>query len=163
MADLDKIRLIIDGKNVEARSGMTVLEVAQEVGIYIPTLCFDPDLEPFGGCRLCVIEVEGMRGLPTACTTPVTDGMVVQTSTPEINQVRFNTVELILADHPIDCLTCVKNQKCELQEVAPIWVLPNGAFVERQKSVRLIPATPFSPLTATTVFSARGAPVPVMK
>ncbi len=143
MADLDKIRLIIDGKNVEARSGMTVLEVAQEVGIYIPTLCFDPDLEPFGGCRLCVIEVEGMRGLPTACTTPVADGMVVQTSTPEINQVRFNTVELILADHPIDCLTCVKNQKCELQEVAAYLGITERRFRRTAKERPVDTSNPF--------------------
>lgn len=118
MTDSNKIRLIIDGKHVTARLGMTVLEVAQEADIYIPTLCYDPDLEPHGGCRLCIVEIEGMRGLPTACTTPAANGMVVKTSTPEINQVRLNTVELILADHPMDCLTCVKNQRCELQKVA---------------------------------------------
>jgi formate dehydrogenase alpha subunit len=118
MTDSEKVSLIIDGKQVTTRPGMTVLEAAREAGIYIPTLCYDPDLEPFGGCRLCIVEIEGMRGLPTACTTPAANGMVVKTSTPEVNQVRLNTVELILADHPTDCLTCVKNQRCELQEVA---------------------------------------------
>ncbi len=118
MALSDEVTLTIDGQSVSARSGMTVLEAAREAGIYIPTLCYDPDLEPFGGCRLCVVEIGGMRGLPTACTTPVTNGMVITTSSPEINQVRLNTVELILADHPTDCLTCVKNQRCELQQVA---------------------------------------------
>lgn len=112
------VKLIINGKQVTAKNGMTVLEVAREAGIYIPALCFDPDLEPHGGCRLCIVEIEGMRDLPTACTTLVADGMVVKTSTAKINQVRLNTVELILADHPIDCLTCVKNQRCELQQVA---------------------------------------------
>jgi len=115
---MDEIRLNIDGQEVCARSGMTVLEAALEAGIYIPTLCYDPDLEPHGGCRLCIVEIEGMSGMPTACTTPVANGMVVKTSTKEVNQVRLDIVELILADHPLDCLTCVKNQQCELQRVA---------------------------------------------
>jgi formate dehydrogenase alpha subunit len=115
---VDEIRLNIDGQEVKAKPGMTVLEAALEAGIYIPTLCFDPDLEPHGGCRLCIVEIEGMPDMPTACTTPAADGMVVRTSTPEVNQVRRNTIELLLADHPMDCLTCVKNQRCELQKVA---------------------------------------------
>ena len=115
---MEEISLNINGREVKAKPGMTVLEAARENGIYIPALCYDPDLEPHGGCRLCIIDIEGMRGMPTACTTPVTDGMIIQTSTPEINQVRLNTIELILADHPTDCLTCAKNQRCELQEVA---------------------------------------------
>jgi len=117
MGDSDKVRLIIDGKQITARLGETVLEVAREAGIYIPSLCYDPDLEPLGSCRLCLVEIEGMPKPVTACTTPVAHGMVVHTSTPEVNQIRRNIVELILADHPIDCLTCVKNQRCELQEV----------------------------------------------
>ncbi len=112
------VKLTIDGAEVVAGQGMTVLEAAREAGIYLPTLCYHPDLEPYAGCRLCIVDIEGQRGLPTACTTRVADGMVVRTSTPEIDQVRRNTLELILADHPTDCLTCVKNQRCELQEVA---------------------------------------------
>ncbi|GAI30624.1 unnamed protein product [marine sediment metagenome] len=100
---MDEIRLNIDGQEVKSKPGMTVLEAALEAGIYIPSLCYDPDLEPHGGCRLCVVEIEGMPGLSTACTTPVADGMVIRTSTPEVNQVRRNTVELLMADHPIDC------------------------------------------------------------
>ncbi|MEE8204807.1 MAG: formate dehydrogenase subunit alpha, partial [Dehalococcoidales bacterium] len=115
---MDKIRLTIDSQGVSARPGMTVLEAALEAGIYIPTLCWEPDLKPYGGCRLCVVEIGGMRGLPTACTTQATDGMMVQTSTPEVNRLRRDVVELLIADHPMDCLTCVKNQMCELQKVA---------------------------------------------
>ncbi|MCK5577425.1 MAG: (2Fe-2S)-binding protein, partial [Dehalococcoidales bacterium] len=111
------LKLVIDGRQVTAANGMTVLEAASEAGIYLPTLCYHPDLEPYAGCRLCIVEIDGQRGLPTACTTRVADGMVVRTSTPEIDQVRRNTLELILADHPTDCLTCIKNQRCELQEV----------------------------------------------
>ena len=115
---MDEIILNIDGQKVCAKSGITVLEAALEAGIYIPTLCYDPDLEPHGGCRLCIVEIEGMPGMPTACTTPVANGMVVKTSAAAVNQVRLDIVELILADHPLDCLTCVKNQQCELQKVA---------------------------------------------
>jgi len=115
---MDDIRLNIDGKEVKAKPGMTVLEAARANAIYIPALCYDPDLEPHGGCRLCIVDIEGIRGMPTACTTPVSNGMTVKTSTPEINQVQRNIIELILADHPLDCLTCVKNKRCELQDVA---------------------------------------------
>jgi len=115
---MDEIGLNIDGQEVRAKSGMTVLGAALEAGIYIPTLCYDPDLEPHGGCRLCIVDIEGMSGMPTACTTPVADGMVVKTSTAAVNKVRLDIAELILADHPLDCLTCVKNQRCELQKVA---------------------------------------------
>jgi len=117
-APQDKITLNINGQTVTAEKGMTVLEAAQAAGIYIPTLCADPDLEPYGGCRLCVVEIEGMRGLPTACTTPAADGMVVRTETPAVNEVRATVAELLIADHPVDCLTCPQNQQCELQKVA---------------------------------------------
>jgi len=115
---MGEIRLTINGQEVIAEKGMTVLEAAQFAGIYIPTLCYDPDLEPYGGCRLCVVEIEGMRGLPTACTTPAADGMVVHTETPAVNKVRRIAVDLFIADHPMDCLTCPKNQRCDLQKVA---------------------------------------------
>jgi predicted molibdopterin-dependent oxidoreductase YjgC len=117
-APQDKITLTINGQVVTANKGMTVLEAAQAGQIYIPTLCADPDLEPYGGCRLCVVEIEGMRGLPTACTTPASDGMVVHTETPAVNEVRTTVTELLIADHPLECLTCPQNQQCELQKVA---------------------------------------------
>ena len=113
-----EINLQIDNKAIKAKPGETVLEAALRNGIYIPSLCYDPDLEPYGGCRLCIVQIDGMRGMPTACTTLVSEGMVVRTSTPEVNKVRLNTLELILADHPVDCLTCAKNQNCELQRVS---------------------------------------------
>ena len=97
---MDTIKLTINGKEVEARKGMTVLEAARAADIYIPTLCYDPDLEPYGACRLCIVEIEGMRGFPTTCTTPATDGMVVHTDTSAVNRVRRTTLELLVADHP---------------------------------------------------------------
>jgi len=121
---------------------MTVLEAAQAAGIYIPTLCSDPDLEPYGACRLCVVEIEKMRGLPTACTTPATDGMIVHTETPAVNEVRCTTVELLIADHPSDCLTCPKNQQCDLQKVAAYLGITEQRF---RKTTRQLPVDASNP------------------
>jgi len=122
------INLTIDGVKVEVPEGATVLEAALKAGVYIPTLCYDPDLKPYGACRLCIVEIEKMRGLPTSCTTPATDGMVVHTETPAVARSRRITMELIMANHLADCLTCAKNQNCELQEVARyVGVEPAGA------------------------------------
>jgi len=137
------ITLTIDGKETEAREGMTVLEVAQTAGIYIPTLCSDPDLEPYGACRLCVVEIEKMRGLPIACTTPATDGMIVHTETPAVNKVRCTAVELLIADHPSDCLTCLKNQQCELQKVAAYLGITQQRFRETTRSLPIDASNPF--------------------
>lgn len=117
-AEDDCLNLTIDGKNVTARPGMTVLSAALNAGIYIPTLCYDPDLKPYGACRLCVVEIEGMRGIVSSCTTPATDNMVVHTETVKVNQARRIALELIFINHRGDCLTCVKNMQCELQQVA---------------------------------------------
>ncbi len=112
------VKLIINGRQVTAENGTTVLKAAKAAGIYIPTLCADPDLEPHGGCRLCIVEVEGMRDMPTACTTTIRNGMVVHTETDNVKKTRRAILEMLMADHPTDCLTCVKNQRCELQEAA---------------------------------------------
>jgi formate dehydrogenase beta subunit len=143
---LDNIRLTIDGQEVEVEKGTTVLEAAQQAGIYIPTLCHHPDLEPYGGCRLCVIEIEGIRGLPTACTTPATDGMVVRTNSPQIDQVRRTALELMLTEHPHACLTCHRREYCGpydicLRNVAVTErcvVCPNNGHCELQNVARYI-------------------------
>ncbi|MFW6150237.1 MAG: formate dehydrogenase subunit alpha [Chloroflexota bacterium] len=115
---MDTVSLTIDGRQVEVAKGATVLHAAQQAGISIPTLCYHADLSPFGACRLCVVEVENMRGFPPACTTPVSEGMVVHTDTPRLQKLRRSTLELILSEHPYSCLTCPKNLNCELQDVA---------------------------------------------
>lgn len=113
-----KITLTINGKKVEATPEQTVLEAARSAGFNIPTLCDHEDLEPFGACRLCIVQIEGQRGLPPSCLMKVADGMVVHTDTPEIRSVRKVVAELLLADHPEDCLYCEKNLSCELQRIA---------------------------------------------
>ena len=140
---METIRLTINGREVEGKKGMTVLEVAQAAGAYIPTLCYHPDLEPYGGCRLCIVEIERMRGLPPACTTPAADGMVVHTETPTVNRVRTTTLELIIADHNADCLTCPANQRCELQKVAAYLGITQQRF---RKTTRLLPVDTDNPL-----------------
>lgn len=108
----DTIKLIIDGQNVEVQAGATVLEAAQSAGIYIPTLCYHPDLHPSGGCRLCTVEIDGMRGLPTSCTTPAAEGMNVVTKTETLQELRRAIMELVLTEHPNDCLTCNRRERC---------------------------------------------------
>jgi len=109
---MKELTLKINGREVKAEHGMTVLEAAQAAGIYIPTLCHYPDLEPYGGCRLCVVEIDKVRGLPTACTTPAQDGMEINTESGEINSVRRTALELLLTNHPCDCLDCHRRQRC---------------------------------------------------
>ena len=107
------IVLQINNKKVKAKAGMTVLQAANQAGIYIPTLCDHPLLEPAGNCRLCMVEIKGMRGYPTACTTPVNDGMVVKTNTSELNSLRRNILVLTLSEHPYTCLVCEKRNNCD--------------------------------------------------
>ncbi|HEX78971.1 MAG TPA: FAD-dependent oxidoreductase [Dehalococcoidia bacterium] len=115
---LEKITLNIDGREVVTEKGKTVLEAALGAGIYIPNLCHHPDLKPVGACRLCIVEIDGMRGLPTACTTAAAEGMVVRTLTPKVDKIRRFAMELTLAAHPSDCLVCPSNLNCQLQAVA---------------------------------------------
>ncbi|MFH1651053.1 MAG: 2Fe-2S iron-sulfur cluster-binding protein, partial [Chloroflexota bacterium] len=112
MDNAAEITLTINGKEVKAADGMTVLEAAQSADIYVPTLCHHPDLEPYGGCRMCIVEIEKVRGLPTACTTPATDGMKVTTESDTINEVRRTALELLLTTHPCDCLDCHRRKRC---------------------------------------------------
>ena len=112
------LTLTINGKKVTAEEGTTVFEAARSAGIYIPGLCNDRDLEPIGVCRLCIVSIQGTRGFPTACTTRVAEGMVVQTETDEINRIRRMVVELLISDHGANCLTCSSNNNCELQRIA---------------------------------------------
>src|SRR5574340_774977 len=98
------IKLTIDGKTIEVAEGTTVLDAAKMLNIEIPTLCHHPKLTPFGGCRLCIVEVKGVPRPLTSCTTPVSEGMEVTTSTPALEDLRKTVLELILSDHPNDCM-----------------------------------------------------------
>jgi formate dehydrogenase beta subunit len=114
---LSTIRLNIDGQDVEIEEGKSVLEAALDSGIYIPHLCYHPDLSPIGACRLCVVEIKSIEGLQTSCNTPAVEGMIVKTKTERIDKSRKLAMELLLAGHPSDCETCVKYLNCELQSL----------------------------------------------
>jgi formate dehydrogenase alpha subunit len=115
---LKTIQLTINDRNVTVAKGTAVLGAIREAGFYVPTLCEDPLLKPYGACRLCIVEIEGMRGLTTSCTTPAEEGMVVHTETEEIQRVRKSIVEMAVANHPYDCLICDKSEACQLLKVA---------------------------------------------
>ncbi len=120
--------ITIDGKYLEVPPDYTILQAARENGIYIPTLCDDPRLEPYGGCRLCLVQIKGMPKPVTACTTPVSDGMDVVTTNDEIEGIRKTIVELLLSDHPNDCMVCEKAGDCTLQELAYFYNLRENRF-----------------------------------
>lgn len=117
MMETETVTLTIDGQEVTAPKGMSVLQVALENDIYIPHLCHHPDLDPTGVCRLCMVEIEG-RGMVISCRTPADQGMVVSTETDQVRQLRRMAAELLIANHSEDCLACGQNDQCQLQRVA---------------------------------------------
>lgn len=112
------VELLINEIKVNAEEGMTILDAAKSVGIHIPTLCHMKDMFPTGACRICVVEVEGMRGLIPSCAYPVGKGMKVQTNSPRVRIARKTIIELLVENHPQDCLICVRNKNCELQDLS---------------------------------------------
>lgn len=112
------IKITIDGNEIYVPKTYTVLDAAREVGADIPTLCHLKEINEIGACRMCIVEVEGARGFVTSCVMPVSDGMVVRTSTPAIRDARKVTLELLLSNHRRECLTCVRSGNCELQTLA---------------------------------------------
>ncbi|MET3598394.1 formate dehydrogenase subunit alpha [Martelella mangrovi] len=114
----ETVSLKIDGFDVTVPAGTSVMRAAMETGIAIPKLCSTDMVDAFGSCRLCLVEIEGRRGTPASCTTPVTEGMVVSTQTDKLKTLRRGVMELYISDHPLDCLTCAANGDCELQDMA---------------------------------------------
>ncbi|RVQ69285.1 formate dehydrogenase subunit alpha [Croceicoccus ponticola] len=112
------VTLTIDGRELSVPEGTSVMRAAATIGGDIPKLCATDMIKSFGSCRLCLVEVDGMRGTPASCTTPVTDGMVVRTQTPRLEKLRRGVMELYISHHPLDCLTCSANNDCELQDAA---------------------------------------------
>jgi formate dehydrogenase major subunit len=112
------VTLTIDGRAVAVPAGTSVMRAAAMAGGDIPSLCATDSVKSFGSCRLCLVEIEGMRGTPASCTTPVGDGMVVHTQSERLAKLRRGVMELYISDHPLDCLTCSANNDCELQDTA---------------------------------------------
>jgi formate dehydrogenase major subunit len=114
----DTVKVEIDGLPATVKAGTSILRAARESGVDIPKLCATDSLKPFGSCRMCVVEVEGRKGYPASCTTPIEDGMKIRTQTDALGKLRRNVMELYISDHPLDCLTCSANGDCELQDMA---------------------------------------------
>lgn len=129
------INLTVQGVNVQVESGATVLEAAKKAGIHIPTLCHHPDLKPFGSCGLCVCKQEGSAKIIRACATPAAEGMKIITHDNELIQVRKTILELIMSTHPASCLTCVRNNKCELQRLCVEYGVREQPFETRTKQL----------------------------
>ena len=114
----ETVTLTIDGQSVTVPKGTSVMAAAMALGTQIPKLCATDSLEPFGSCRLCLVQIDGRRGYPASCTTPAEAGMVVHTQNDAIAKRRRNVMELYISDHPLDCLTCSANGDCELQDMS---------------------------------------------
>ncbi|MBI5808253.1 MAG: iron hydrogenase small subunit [Ignavibacteriales bacterium] len=127
------VELTINNIKVKAEEGMTILDAAKSVGIHIPTLCHMKDMFPTGACRMCVVEVEGMRGLTPSCAYPVVEGMKVETNSPRVRVARKTIVELLIENHPQDCLICVRNKNCELQDLSERYNIREHRYVGEKK------------------------------
>lgn len=114
------VSLEIDGEIVTVPAGTSLMRAAVEAGVQVPKLCATDSLEPFGSCRLCLVEIEGRKGFPASCTTPAEAGMKVKTQSPQLQELRKGVMELYISDHPLDCLTCSANGNCELQDMAGV-------------------------------------------
>jgi predicted molibdopterin-dependent oxidoreductase YjgC len=137
------VNITIDGQKIAARAGSTVLEAAREAGIDIPTLCYHPALPPEGACRVCLLEIEKQRTLQPACTFPVTEGMVVHTRSEKVISARKFVLELLLSDHPLDCMTCEMAGNCELQNLAYEYGIKESRFPGIQHSYPVDDPNPF--------------------
>lgn len=126
---MSNVTLTVDGIKLSVPSEYTVLEAARKAGVSIPTLCYLKGINEVGACRVCLVEVEGARGLVASCVQPVSEGMVVKTNTQKVRTTRKSTLELILSNHNRECLECVRNQNCELQTLSNVYGIRGNAFL----------------------------------
>ncbi len=136
------INVTIDGIKASVPDGSTILQAAKDVGINIPTLCYHPDQSVKANCRVCVCEVEGVRLLQAACSQPVYEGMVIKTRTPKVIEARKTILELILSNHPQDCLSCIRNENCELQSLAAEYFVRDNPFELKIRGFKKDVSTP---------------------
>jgi NADH-quinone oxidoreductase subunit G len=128
-----RVTVTIDGVEMEAEAGELVIKVAQDHGIYIPRFCWHERMKPVGMCRMCLVEIEGQRGLPPACTATVTDGMVVHTQTPGVKKAQEGVLEFLLINHPLDCPVCDRGGECPLQDLTFGYGPGESRFVEEKR------------------------------
>ena len=142
------IELTINSKKVETEKGSTILQAALSNGIKIPHLCYDKRLLPYGGCRLCIVEIEGQRKLEASCATLADEGMVVLTESPRVREIRRNVLEFMLVHHPLDCPVCDKAGACDIQDLVYEYGGPEGRFVRRRKDAPPDLRSPFVELNS---------------
>lgn len=141
------INVTIDGKKIELEKTITILKAAEKLGIHIPTFCWHEKLEPFGGCRLCLVEVENTPKLQIACATEVCDEIIVRTDTPRVIKARKGVLEFLLINHPLDCPTCDKGGECELQDTVFKYGSPHSRFIEKKRRYIVDENSTFDDLT----------------
>ncbi|HEX2738407.1 MAG TPA: NADH-quinone oxidoreductase subunit NuoG [Acidimicrobiia bacterium] len=127
------VKVTIDGKEIEAEKGELLIKAAQRAGVFIPRFCWHERMKPVGMCRMCLVEIEGVRGLPPACTTPVADGMVVHMHQENVEQVQDGVLELLLINHPLDCPVCDRGGECPLQDQTLAFGPGESRFVEEKR------------------------------
>jgi predicted molibdopterin-dependent oxidoreductase YjgC len=137
------MKLTIDGKAISVPDGITVLDAAKRSRINIPTLCHHPKLTPFGGCRLCLVEIKGIPRPVTACTTPAAEGMEVTTTSHNLETLRKTVLELILSDHPNDCMICERAGDCNLQELAYFYGIRENRLAGERRTYEKRDGNPF--------------------
>ncbi len=140
---MELVKLSINGKEVEVPAGTTILKAAEQMGVNIPRLCYDEDLSSVGACRLCVVEVKGARALVASCATAVAPAMVVETHSPAVMEARKTILELLIANHPLDCLTCEKNGDCRLQDYCYEYGVKESSFVGEKHNYEIDDSNPF--------------------
>ena len=151
----DKINVTIDGKKIEVQEGANLIDAAETGGIHIPNLCYLKGLKGIGACRMCLVEIEGMKVPLTACTTKAKDGMVVNTKTEAVEEVRKFVTDLIVSMHPLDCMTCTKASSCNLMKYAYDFEIKESTFSRKSFGFGYDDANPFISSTLTTACSAQ--------
>ena len=140
---MEWLTLTIDGREVSVLKGTTVLDACRMNDIPIPTMCHDPELTSAGACRLCIVQIEGMRNLPPSCVTLVAQCMVVQTQNPKVRAARKTILELLVANHPLDCMTCQKMGDCALAQYAYEYGVTGERYQGEQRNLPIDSANPF--------------------
>lgn len=138
-----EVTLTINGQEVTVPQGTTILQAAEKLGFFIPTFCYDPELTRPGSCRICVVEVEKAKNLTVSCATVARDGMVVHTDSPAVIEARKTILELLLTNHPEDCLTCGRNGDCRLQDYAYMYGVRQAGFTGERHAFAIEDENPF--------------------
>ena len=137
------VKFQVDGKQGEAPAGMNLIDAVELAGIHIPNLCYIKGMKGIGACRLCLVEVEGLKAPVIACNTKVKDGMVINTKTERVQEVRKFVIDLLLSMHPLDCMTCTKAGGCNLQQYAYDFELKESSFTRKKSGYPTDEANPF--------------------